>query len=175
MIMSKHDIKVNDIEFFIYKDEKVWGDGEHETTKHMMDLIYKHGVKGKSVLEIGTGTGILSVLCGKLGAKSILAFDVDANALEWARKNFKHNEVNAEAEINNLADFYEEKVDVIIANLPAPIQVENVKTIAKNMTDDSLFIMSWWNKLKFEDYVRGFKVIEHIAGDDYDAYVLKKE
>ena len=172
--MEKHDIQIGDISFSIFKDNDVFGDGMHETTKFMMDLISKYGVKGKTVIDVGTGTGILSVLCGKLGAKEILAVDLDTHALEYARKNLKYNEVNADVEVNCLADHIDDTFDVILANLSAPIQVENVKTIAKNMTDDGLFIMSWWNKLKFEDYVRGFEVIDHVVGEEYDGYVLRK-
>lgn len=172
--MEKHDLKINEIEFTIFKDDKVWGDGEHESTKSMMDLICKYGVKDKSVLDVGTGTGILSVLCGKLGASHILALDIDTHALEWARKNIKRNEVNVDVEVNCLTEYIDDKADVILANLPAPDQVENVKTVAKNLNDDGLLIMTWWNKLDFEHYVRGFKIVEHIEGEEWDAYVLKK-
>lgn len=174
--MTKHDIKVNNIEFFIFKDDIVFGDGEHPSTQYMMDLICKYRVKDKTVIDIGTGTGILSILCSKLGASHILALDVDGHALEWARKNFKRNEVEVEVEINDLTDHLDNKADIIIANLPGPVQMTNIKTVGKNLNDDGLLFISWWNKLSFEDYVKGFKVIEHIKGvDDYDAYVLKKE
>ena len=173
--MQKHDLNINNIEFTIFKDSKVWGDGKHESTKFMLNLISKYGVKDKSVLDIGTGTGILSVLCGKLGASHILALDINAYSLEWARKNFKRNEVEVEVEVNDLTRYIDDKADVVLANLPGPVQVENMKSVEKNMKNDSLLIMSWWNKLKFEDYVNGFAVVEHIKGDDYDAYVLRKK
>lgn len=172
--MDKYDFNINNIQFSIFKDEKAWGDGEHESTRFMMKLIEKYGVEDKSIIDIGTGTGILSVLCGKLGASHILALDIDTHSLEWARKNFKRNEVKVDVEVNNLTDYIDDKADVILANLPGPIQVENVKTVGKNLNDDGLFIMSWWNKLKFEDYVRNFEVIDHIEGKDYDGYVLRK-
>ena len=174
MDMQIYDFNINGIEFSIFKDKRVWGDGEHESTKYMMNFIAKYGVKDKSVIDIGTGTGILSVLCAKLGASHILALDIDTHSLEWARKNFKRNDVEVEVEVNNLTDYIDDKADVILANLPGPVQVENVKTVSKNMNNDGLFIMTWWNKLKFEDYVRDFEVIDHIEGKDYDGYVLKK-
>lgn len=173
MSMNKYDLEINGINFFIYKDDKVWGDGTHETTKSMMSLLSKYEIKDKSVLEIGTGTGILSILCSKLGANKVLTFDMDPYAIEWARKNFKHNEVDVEIEINNLSDYYYGQPDIIIANLPTSEQIENVKTIHKNMSSDTLFFMTFWNKIKFEDYVKGFKIIEHIEGEEYDSYVLK--
>ena len=172
--MEKHDLKINDIEFTIFKDAGVWGDGTHESTKSIMDLICKYGVEGKTVIDIGTGTGILSVLCGRLGASHILAIDLSTHALEYARKNFKQNEVAADVEVDNLTDYIDDKADVILANLPDIAQVENVKTIAKNMHDNGLLIISWRKLLDFNDLVRGFEVIEHIEGEEWDAYVLKK-
>ena len=173
--MRKHDVKVGDIEFFIFKDDTVFGDGQHLSTQYMMDLIGKYDVKDKTVIDVGTGTGILSVLCRKLGASHVLALDIDTRSLEWARKNFKRNGVEVEVEVNDLTNHLDDKADVILANLPGPVQVENLKTVGKNLNDNGLLIASWWNKLRFEDYVRGFKVVEHIKGEDYDAYVLKKE
>lgn len=172
--MEKYDFNINNVGFSIFKDHLAWGDGEHESTQYMMQFISKYGVKGKTVIDIGTGTGILSVLCGKLGASHILALDIDTHSLEWARKNFKRNGVEVEVEVSNLTDYIDDKADVVLANLPGPIQVENVKTVGKNINNGGILIMSWWNKLKFEQYVKGFEVIEHIEGKDYDGYVLKK-
>lgn len=173
--MEKIEIKKNGLSFSIFKDDEVWGDGQHESTDCMLDLISKYGVSGKSVIDVGTGTGILSVFCGKLGARHILALDIDVHSLEWARKNFKRNGVEVEAEVNDLTHYIDDTADVILANLPGPVQVENLKTVGRNLNKDGLLIASWWNTLRFEDYVRGFKVVEHIEGKDYDVYVLKKE
>lgn len=171
--MDKYDITVNDISFSIFKDNGAWGDGNHESTKFVMDFIYKYGVKDKSVIDVGTGTGILSVLCALLGASSILAIDIDTHSLEWARKNFKRNNVNVEVEVNNLTEHLDDKADVVLANLPGQVQVENMKDITKNLNKGGLLIISWWNKLKFENYVKGFEVVDYSKGNDYDAYVLK--
>lgn len=172
--MRRCDFNIGNTNFSIFKDENVWGDGEHETTKYMMELINKYNVTNKSVIDIGTGTGVLSVLCGKLKASHVLALDIDTHSLEWARKNFKRNKVEVDVEVNDLTKYIDDKADIILANLPAPVQVENVKTVAQNMNDNGLLIMSWWNRLKFEDYVKGFEVIEHVEGIEWDAYVLKR-
>lgn len=169
------DISINDIEFFIYKDGFVWGDGEHESTRNIMELICKYGVKDKTVIDIGTGTGILSVLCGKLGAKSILALDIESHSLEWARKNFKRNNVNVDVEINFLTKDIDDKADIILANLPGPIQPTNLEEVPKNLNDDGLLIISWWNTLPFEKSSQDYEILEHIVGEVYDVYVLKKK
>ena len=171
----RSDLTVGGIEFSIFYDEFTWGDGNHETTKFIMELIIKYGVKNKSVIDIGAGTGILSVLCGKLGARAILALELNRYSMGWIVKNISENSINVDVKCNDLTDGIDVKADIVLANLPVSEQIKNVKTVAKNLNNDGLFIMSWWNKLKFEDYVKGFKIMECIKGNDYDAYVLKKE
>lgn len=173
--MSEHIIKTEYITLSITKDEKVWFDEEHESVHYMLELIRKHGVKDKTVMDIGTGTGILAIFCKKIGASSVLAIDVEDFAVECAKKNADTNGIEIETKINFLTEGIEDKVDVVVANLPGPVQIDNLRTIEKNLKEDSIIIASWWNKLMFDRYIEGFEVIDCILGDDYDAYVLKKE
>lgn len=172
--MEKHDIKIGKTEFSIFKDERVWGDGNHESTQFLMQLISKYGVKDKTVIDVGAGTGILSVLCGKLGAKHILAVDIDLYSLEWAKKNFKRNGVEAETEVNDMLTYLDDKADIILSNLPGNIQVESIRQARKNLNEDGLLIGSWLNELKFDDYITDYEVVEHIEGAVYDGYVLRR-
>lgn len=172
--MEKIDFNINGTEFFIIKDNMAWGDGKHESTKNMLDMISKYGCKDKTVLDIGTGTGILSVYASKLGAKSVLALDISENAVSCAGINFQANNVDVKLKQTDLTFQVNDVVDVVLANLPGVMQPENLITIDKNITQNSLLIISWWNKLPFEDFTKTFEIIEHIKGDDYDVYVLKK-
>lgn len=171
--MNKNTFNVKDITFDIYSDSSVFGDGTHETTNFMLELMGKYEIKDKSVIDIGTGTGILSVFAALSGASHVLALDMSATAIEWARKNFKKNNVEVDVEINNLTEYIDEKADIIVANLPPAEQVENLKDVKKNLNEDGIIIISWFKTLAFKQFVRGFKVIEHIEGKEYDAYVLK--
>lgn len=173
----KTQIKASEFEFCIYKDDNVFGDGKHETTKFMLDAIERYGIEGKTVIDVGTGTGILSVFCAKLGAKHVIALDIDPHALEWARKNFKRNNVDVEVEINDLVRDIDDKADIVLANLPGPLQTENIKLVDKNLNEDGLFICTWWNKIPFEDFTfyLNWEVLEHFEGEEYDGYVLKQK
>lgn len=174
--MKKYNLDIDGIKFTIERDKLVWGDGEHHSTRYMIDAVRRYGVKDKIVLDIGTGTGILSVLCGKLGARHILAVDIDKHCLEIAKHNFKENNIEVETKQNNLTNNLNYKADVVLANLHYNVQFENVKTVANVLKEDGLLIMTW-NKYQFsfEEHVKGFEVIEHFDGQEYDLYVLRKE
>ena len=174
--MEKKEINCKEKRFTIYKDNKVFGDGEHESTKFMLDAIERYGVKDKTVIDVGTGTGILSIFAKLSGASHILALDIDAHSLEYARKNFKRNNVDVDVEINDLVRCLDDKADVVLANLPGPLQTENIKLVDKNLNDGGLFICTWWNKIPFEDFTfyLNWEVVEHFEGEDYDGYVLRQ-
>jgi ribosomal protein L11 methyltransferase len=171
--MEKKTLKVNEIAFDIYSDAYVFGDGTHESTQFMLDLMAKCDFKDKSVIDVGTGTGILSVFAKLSGASHVLALDMSAPSLEWCRKNAKRNNVEVDLEINNLTQYIDDKADIILANLPPAEQCENIKTIKKNLNNDGMLIISWRNIIPLEDFNKDFKVIEHIEGKEYDAYILK--
>lgn len=69
-----------------------FGTGHHETTAMMLEQQLGLDFTNKTVLDVGSGTGILAILAAKMGAKSVLAFDIE----EWAVENAREN-----AELNN--------------------------------------------------------------------------
>jgi len=66
-----------------------FGTAHHETTRLMIETLLKLGIADSQVLDMGTGTGVLSILAAKLGAKLVVAIDND----EWAFLNAKENAV----------------------------------------------------------------------------------
>lgn len=173
--MKKTTFNINNLTFDIYSDETVFGDGTHHSTKNVLDLLSKQDFKNKSVFDIGTGTGILSVFAKLSGADRVFAVDLFASSLEWARKNFKRNNIEVETEINDLTNYIDDKFDIIMANLPCAEQCENLKTVAKNLNDDGILIISWKNLVPLKDFNKDFEIVDHIEGPDYDAYTLKKK
>lgn len=69
-----------------------FGSGYHETTRLMARLLESVSWDGKAFLDIGTGTGILSIVASKLGAREITAFDFDKPSAVVAKENFKIND-----------------------------------------------------------------------------------
>lgn len=69
-----------------------FGTGHHETTAMMMEQQLALDFTGKAVLDVGSGTGILAVLAARMGAASVLAFDIEEWAVENARENADLND-----------------------------------------------------------------------------------
>ena len=172
--MGQRNLNINGIEFSITSDKTSWGDGTHETTAFMLDAVSRYNVKDKTVLDIGTGSGVLSVLCSKLGARNVFAIDTNPNVLEFAKRNFLANGTMIFPILNDLTEGMNYKYDVVLANLERDVQIRNVATVGHVLKDDGIFIMTWKNTDPFEQFVKGFEIIERVAGKEYDGYVLKK-
>jgi len=97
-----------------------FGTGHHETTAMMIELMLEHrkDFTGRNILDFGSGTGILSILASKLGAKNILAIDHEEWAYNNAIENFSSNKVrNAKAVHGDANDFTGQTFDIILANI----------------------------------------------------------
>ncbi|MEG0047774.1 MAG: 50S ribosomal protein L11 methyltransferase [Clostridia bacterium] len=71
-----------------------FGTGTHETTFMCMQLLERHLTQGMRVMDVGTGSGILAIAAAKLGAKEVLAIDIDPDAVKVAKENITLNHVN---------------------------------------------------------------------------------
>lgn len=96
-----------------------FGTGNHPTTKLCLQLLETLNPKGLEVIDIGTGSGILSIAAAKIGAKSVIATDSDPIAVKVAKDNFKLNSVSKNIDIL-CADLFSstaKRFDLIIANI----------------------------------------------------------
>jgi ribosomal protein L11 methyltransferase len=96
-----------------------FGTGTHATTKLCIRALEK-GLrkKGQSVLDVGTGSGILSILAGRMGAGEVLGVDTDEVALEAARENLRQNRVSDLVEVRKGSiGPIRRQFDVVVANI----------------------------------------------------------
>ena len=121
-----------------------FGTGTHETTRLCMELLEKYVKEGDSVLDMGCGSGILSVASLLVGAKSAVGVDIDPLAVKTAVENAKLNNVGDKfvGITGDLTEKVSGKFNVVLANIVADI----IKILSKNapqfMYDDSVYIMS---------------------------------
>jgi ribosomal protein L11 methyltransferase len=121
-----------------------FGNGLHETTKLCMEAVERHTTKDCTVLDIGCGTGILSVAALVLGAKSAVGIDLDLSSISTTLDNAERNDVKNKytAIHGNLADDIEGKFDLIVANILTDQLKELLQDIKTHMNHDSVLILS---------------------------------
>jgi ribosomal protein L11 methyltransferase len=132
------------VEFDIVIEPKMsFGTGHHETTHMMLEHILSHDFEGKSVLDMGSGTGVLAILAAKKGAKSVDAIDIDnwcfLNAKEnIIRNNCEHINV-CEGDVNLLKD---QQYDIIIANINRNILLADIPVYGKCLGPNGILFLS---------------------------------
>jgi len=121
-----------------------FGTGEHETTKLVLSLLEKYIEKGVRVLDVGSGTGILSIASSLLGAEKVIGIDNDEWCLENGNENILLNNVQNSVEIRlcEIPQIKNEKFDLIVANINKHILLDIGKYIVRNLTDQGKVILS---------------------------------
>ena len=96
-----------------------FGTGTHESTQLCLEVLERLPLTGRTVLDIGTGSGILAIAAAKLGAESVLACDIDPVALQVARTNCCRNRVDRRIRLftGEVEALCGSRFDVVLANL----------------------------------------------------------
>lgn len=160
--------------------QMAFGTGHHESTKLMIMLMEKWIKDGMHVLDIGTGSGILSILSEKLGADSILAIDNDPvalkNAFENARLNATTNKVKFFlAQPENL---HPSEYDLVLANINRNVLIRYAELFPEFIKEKGFLILSGIlrtdEKTILDAYTKsGFNLVERKALKDWIALVLE--
>jgi ribosomal protein L11 methyltransferase len=125
---------------------RAFGTGTHPTTYLCVQMMEKYIKKEDSVIDVGTGSGILMVAAEKLGAKEIWGVDIDRDAVEVAEENLILNKVDVEktkvfhGDLLNVVK--DKKFDVVVANILADVIIILLKDISRVVDKDGIIILS---------------------------------
>ncbi|ASV32525.1 50S ribosomal protein L11 methyltransferase [Maribacter cobaltidurans] len=133
-----------EIEYDIIIEPKMsFGTGHHETTHMMLQHILHLDLEGKTVLDMGCGTGVLAILASKRGAKKIDAIDIDnwcyLNSLENVERNGIHNISVLEGDASLLDG---NKYDIIIANINRNILLKDIPKYKHSLSEGGVLLVS---------------------------------
>lgn len=144
-----HDVKHSDVPNLPYdiviSPKLAFGTGSHQTTRLILRELLRLDLKGKKVIDAGTGTGILSIMCIKKGAAEVFAYDID----EWSVENTKdnlllnaiHNEVRVELGDSSVQD-KTDNADLILANINRNILLNDIESFALKLVAKGLLLIS---------------------------------
>lgn len=124
-----------------------FGTGHHETTHMMLSHILENEFTGKSVLDMGSGTGVLAILAAYRGASSIDAIDIDRWCYENALENVQRNNCEHIQVIEGDASVIVKNYDVIIANINRNILLEDMEVYVAHLNPGgSLFLSGFYQE-----------------------------
>lgn len=121
-----------------------FGTGTHHTTVMCIRVLDEVLQSGQSVFDIGTGSGILSVVAAKLGACEVRAIDLDPVAVRVAGENVVANNVQDIVKVSqgDLLTGLEGQADILVANIVADVIIQLSRDVPGRLKDDGLFIAS---------------------------------
>ena len=175
--------KEQDDELLIELDPGLaFGTGTHPTTQLSLTALEQTIRGNESVLDVGTGSGVLSIASKLLGASKVTAFDIDEMATRVAKENIALNPTIGEIEVfeNNLLVGVNQKSDLIVANILAEILLQMPEDAYLNLNDDGSLILSGIieskaNEVK-EAYEKvGFTLVERMTMREWNCFIMKKD
>ncbi len=159
-----------------------FGTGSHPTTKLCLETLENYVNDGTTVLDIGCGSGILSIAALLLGARSALGVDIDSLAVKTAVSNAKENgfeEPVFTAVQGNLSDKVSGKFNLVVANIVADIIMQFNTQVGQFLTDDGIYITGGIIENREDEVLasfaeNGFEVISRAENNGWLVFVLKK-
>ena len=158
-----------------------FGTGTHPTTKMSLFALEQVLRGGETVLDVGTGSGVLSIASSLLGAKDLYAYDLDDVAVRVAQENIALNAgtENIHVAAGDLLKGVDIEADVIVANILADILVNLTDDAYRLLKDEGYLIMSGiisekWNLVRESAETAGFFLETHMIQGEWNACVFKK-
>ena len=138
-----------------------FGSGHHETTASCLEAISEYVDSSMSVLDVGTGSGILAISASKLGCKVDIC-DTDEVCIKDTATNYELNNASFENSWIGSANNAEKKYDVVIANIVADVLVFIASDLKKCLKDDGILIISGILDKHIDKVLRKFKDINQL-------------
>ena len=158
-----------------------FGTGSHPTTKLCLETLENYINENSTVLDIGCGSGILSIASLLLGAKNAFGVDIDKLAVKTALENAKENGFEPpvfKAVNGNLSDKVTGKYNVIVANIVADIIMDFNKEVGHFLDKDGVYITGGIIDSRKDEVIysfeqNGFEIIENFEEKGWNVFVCK--
>ena len=136
----------------VIKPEMSFGTGHHETTRLMIEFLLEYDLENKTICDVGCGTGILSIISEKRGAKLVDALDIDPNCYRNTLTNIKKNNCKKINVMNSSSDILiGNYYDLILSNITLNILKENFKNFKMFSSRQTNLILSGFFKNDLEN------------------------
>lgn len=156
-----------------------FGTGSHETTKMCIGFLEEYVKEGKTVMDVGCGTGILAMCAYLLGAKDVQAIDIDEEAVKVAQKNVSDQKFDIDVFCGNLLENFFGKRDIIVANIIADAVMVLAESAKKHLNDGGIYITSGIINERADEVEEkitsvGFTKLQRRSLGEWTAFVWRK-
>lgn len=158
-----------------------FGTGTHATTSMCIKELEKLVKPGMEVFDIGTGSGILSIIAAKLGAKNIQAVDYDDSVLKIVEENLEQNHVENIVSVgqSDLMQNVHGKANLVIANIIADIIIRLFKQLDEHLEKDGTLLTSGIIEDRIDDVINagrenGFAVVKRMENKGWACITFKR-
>jgi ribosomal protein L11 methyltransferase len=169
--------------------ERAFGTGNHPSTALCIEIL-EHilgsvsagdGDSGPSVLDVGTGSGILGIVAARQGAQRVLGLEIDLDAQEAAQRNVDRNGVGEVMSVTlTPLDQVEQTFDLVVANLTASMLTQMAADLVNHVSEKGLLLLSGILAEQVEEVAKCFqahyfKVVENRAEEEWQAILLTRK
>lgn len=165
-----HDVPEN-IEYDIVIQPKMsFGTGHHDSTRLIVERMLDMDFQGKTVIDVGCGTGVLGILSLMLGAQSCEAIDNNPWSYENTLENAERNQVEMEVALSDIESYGEKKFDIVLSNITRNINHSNIPKYARMVNSGGILVMSGFFDHDF-DFINeqaikhGFSLLNRIVSE----------
>jgi ribosomal protein L11 methyltransferase len=146
-----------------------FGTGHHATTRLCLAAMQQLDLRGKAVIDVGTGSGVLAIAASLLGAANVIAIDDDADAIAAARENLGLNpRSRVTLQVGDLRDAAPANADVVLANLTGALLVSAADRLTQLTDSGGRLILSGFMASEERDVLHAFAplAVEHRAQEE---------
>lgn len=159
-----------------------FGTGTHATTSMCIRQLEKLVKPGMTVFDVGTGSGILSIISAKLGAKNIQAVDYDDSVLKIVEENLEQNNVQDIISVaqSDLMQNVHGKAELVIANIIADIIIRLFDQLDEHLEQGGTLLTSGIIEDRIEDVLaaaekHGYGVVERLENKGWACITFKRK
>lgn len=181
LIRKSTQPKENTLYDIIINPRQSFGTATHPTTYMIIDLLLSMNIKGKQVMDMGCGTGVLGILAKKMGADYVEAIDIDSWAFQNTMDNASANNVNIIIKQGGAEVISKEKrFDIFIANINLNILKENLHLYNNHINKGGFLILSGFYKDDVAEMTNftssfGYKAIKTTEKEEWALMLLQAQ
>lgn len=162
---------------------RAFGSGEHETTQHCLEIMTAISFSPhQTILDFGTGTGILAIAAARLHAGYVIALDIDRNAAKNAKENVRLNHLENQVDVvcgDIMCCHQSSSFDIILANIYADIILDRIELLTLHLNQHGVMLISGIHWDYIFDIKRRFarlnyQIVSQKSGNEYNTLLFQK-